>query len=238
MALSRGLPVLATLAALLALPALPAPGLAATECPPRASRVRVTVSDPEPVLSTELGVDALHAETGRPRSASVHHLGLTLSRVEWRSEVNARTTAPAARRGSVCAVPGRVSLALVQSEHLVRIAREIPRGGCLFREVERHERRHVAVNRRSLAEAAARARRAAEAWAATAEGLGATEAEAMAALQAGLRRAIEPALAAMRAEREAAHRAIDTGAEYRRLARVCPEDQRALRARLRAKLGD
>jgi len=228
--------------AALALLALSAPGraAAAADCPPRAPRVRLTVADPEPVLSTELGVDALHAETGRPRSASVHHLGLTLSRVEWRSEMDARTTASAARRGGggVCAVPGRVVLALVQSEHLVRIAREIPRGGCLFREVERHERRHVAVNRRSLAEAAARARRAAEAWAATAEGHGATEAEAMAALQAGLRRAIEPALAAMRAEREAAHRAIDTTAEYRRLARVCPEDQRALRGRLRAMLGD
>jgi hypothetical protein len=204
-------------------------------CPPRSARIRLAVQDPEPVLGHDLGVDALHAQTGRPRSVTVHHLGLTTSRVEWRSEINARTAA--GRRG-VCATPDGVLLTLVQSEHRIRIAREIPRGRCLFREVERHERRHVAVNRRSLAEAARRARRAAEAWAATAEGRGATEAAALAALQAGLRRAVEPALAAMRAEREAAHRAIDTEEEYRRLARVCPEDQRVLRERLRAKLSD
>jgi hypothetical protein len=205
-------------------------------CPPHSPRVRLSLRDPEPVLSHELGVDALHAQTGRPRSATVHHLGLTTSRVEWRSEMDARTATT--RRGGVCAVPDRLVLTLAQPEHRIRIAREIPRGGCLFREVEQHERRHVAVNRRTLREAARRARRAAEAWAAKAEGRGATEQQAMAALQSGLRRAIEPALAAMRAEREAAHRAIDTGAEYRRLARVCPEDQRVVRERLRAKAAD
>jgi hypothetical protein len=126
-----------------------------------------------------------------------------------------------------------VVLVLAQTEHLVRIAHEIPRGTCLFRAVEAHERRHVAVNRRTLRAAAGRARRAAEAWAATAEGRGATEREAMAALQRGLRRAIEPAMAAMRAQRDAAHRGIDTEAEYRRLARICAADQRALRERLR-----
>jgi hypothetical protein len=218
-----------------ALAAAAAPAPPSPACPPRTPRIRLFVRDPEPVLSAEFGVDALHAETGRPRSATAHHLGLTTSRVEWRSEINARTATD--RRG-VCATPDRVELTLVQSEHRVRIAREIPRGGCLFREVEAHERRHVAVNRRTVAEAALRARRAAETWAATAEGRGATEAEALAALQAGLRRAIEPALAAMRQAREAAHRAIDAESEYRRLAQVCPEDQRALRERLRARLAD
>jgi hypothetical protein len=52
-------------------------------------------------------------------------------------------------------------------------------------------------------------------------------------LQAGLRRAIEPALAALREARTAAHEAIDTPAEYRRLGALCPADQARLRERLR-----
>jgi hypothetical protein len=212
-----------------AAPQAPA-AMAGPACPPRQPRIRLSVVDPEPVLDTSLGIDALHAETGRPRSATLHHLALTISRVEWHSEINARTLST---RGGVCATPDQVTLTLVQAEHLIRIAEEIPPGSCLFREVEAHERRHVAVNRRTLRTAAGRARAAAESWAASAAGRGATEQEAMAALQASLRRAIEPALAAMRARREAAHREIDAPAEYRRLARICPEDQRVLRERLR-----
>lgn len=186
--------------------------------------------DPEPVLSNELGVDALHAETGQPRSATLHHLGLTTSRVEWQSEIETRYRSTG---GGVCARPATISLNLVQTEHVVRIAREIPRDGCLWREVAAHERRHVAVNRRSLRRAAAQAKAAAEGWGARAEGRGATLDEAMAGLQQGLRRAIEPALAAMRSARESAHREIDSPAEYERLSRACPGDQKMLRDALR-----
>jgi hypothetical protein len=200
-------------------------------CPGAAPRVRLILLDPEPVLSGELGVDALHGETGQPRSVTLHHLGLTTSRVEWHSELETRYREGP---GGVCARPAQIGLTLVQTEHLVRIASEIPPGGCLWREVEAHERRHVAVNRRTLRVAAERARLAAEAWAARAEGRGATLDEAMASLQAGLRRAIEPALAGMRATREAEHRSIDSAGEYRRLSQVCPADQRRLRERLRA----
>jgi hypothetical protein len=190
----------------------------------------LAVVDPEPVLSNELGVDALHAETGQPRSATLHHLGLTTSRVEWQSEIETRYRST---DGGVCARPAAISLNLVQTEHLVRIAREIPGEGCLWREVASHERRHVAVNRRSLRQAAAQARAAAEAWGARAEGRGATLDEAMAGLQQGLRQAIEPALAGMRATRDQAHREIDSPAEYERLSRTCPRDQKVLRDALR-----
>lgn len=193
-------------------------------------QVRLEVLDPAPVESGALSVDELHRETGQPRSATLHHLGLTTSRVEWQSEIETRYRST---EGGVCARPAVVTLNLVQTEHLVRIAREIPAGGCLWREVLAHERRHVAVNRQTLRQAGARARTAAIAWGARAEGRGATLDEAMGQLQQGLRRAIEPALAAMRAAREAAHREIDSEAEYRRLSRICLEDQRVLRGPLR-----
>ena len=64
-------------------------------------------------------------------------------------------------------------------------------------------------------------------------GRGATEQSAMAALRDDLRRAITPAIGAMQAAQEAAHREIDRPEEYLRLGRVCPDDQKALGERLR-----
>ena len=226
----RACPGLAFLFAAGLFAAGPALAEAPPACPGGAARIRLAVTDPEPVHSNELTIDALHGETGQPRSATLHHLGLTTSRVEWQSEIETRYRSTA---GGVCARPAVVALNLVQTEHLVRIAHEIRPGSCLYREVAAHERRHVAVNRRTLHAAAARARAAAEAWAARAEGRGATLDAAMESLQQGLRRAIEPALAAMRRAREASHREIDSLAEYQRLSRVCEGDQRALRAALR-----
>ncbi|SDB11204.1 hypothetical protein [Belnapia rosea] len=218
-------------AALLAVAAGAARAEEVPPCPAGAPEIRMTVTDPEPVISRALGIDALHGETGLPRSPLLHHLALTTSRVEWRSEIDTRYRSGT---GGVCARPARVALALVQNEHLVRIAGEIPRGGCLWREVLAHERRHVAVNRRTLRAAAAQARAAATGWAVRAEGRGATLDEAMAGLQEGLRHAIEPALAAMRDAREQAHARIDSQAEYERLGEVCPADQRRLREVFRA----
>jgi hypothetical protein len=183
------------------------------------------------VLSAEAGVAALHAVTGVPQSARLHHLGLTTSRVAWTSEIDTRWQLA---RDGICARPARISLRLAQVEHRLRIAREIPRCGCLWQAVEAHERRHAAVNQATLRRAASAARRAAEAWAPQAEGRGPTVDAAVAALQEGLRQAIEPALAAMRRAREAAHAAIDSPAEYARLARICPEDQALLRESLPA----
>lgn len=186
-------------------------------------------------METDDGMAELRALVGGPpaaegRGAAIHHhLGITTSRVDWESEVEARVVSAS---GRVCARPERVSLDLRHTEHRVRIASELPRGSCLFRETEKHERRHVAVNRATLRRAAADAEAAVRAWAAQAVGRGATEAEATADLQAGLRAAIAPAMEAMRNARDAGHGRIDGPEEYRRLGRVCADDQRALRERL------
>jgi hypothetical protein len=200
------------------------------ECPATSPRVEVALHDPEPALDHRSGMDALRAAADAPRSAAHRHLGVTTSRVEWQSEIEARV---ASASGRVCARPERVSLNFRHAEHNVRIARELPRGSCLFRETEAHERRHVAANRETFRRAAAEAEAAARRWAASAVGRGATEQSAMAALREDLRRAIAPAFEAMQAAREAAHRAIDRPEEYERLGQVCPEEQKALAERLR-----
>jgi hypothetical protein len=231
-------PVTLALGALLALLASPSAAqepegdAGAPACPPRAPpQVSQRVRDPEPVLSTAR-TGELDGAADRPQAARTHHLGLTVSRVEWSSELTARFA-----RGpdGVCAVPAEVELSLAHVEHAIRLAREIPRDGCLWREVLGHERRHVEVNRRTLREAAARIRDLAGDWAVRAEARGADAETAVATLQRDLRRAVEPALARMRADRLAGHEAIDVPAEYRRLSRVCGPDQIRLREALRAR---
>ncbi len=181
-------------------------------------------------------MEALQALTGLPRMQAARHLGVTVSRIDWHTTIAAHTgrlPATAGRAPVTCAVPAKVTLTLVQAEHRIRIAEELTPGSCLFAEVEAHERRHVAVNRDTLHATARRARAAAEAWARTAEGRGATPEAAVDALRQGLRRTLEPVLEAMRATQARRHAAIDTLAEYRRLARVCPADHARLAERLR-----
>ena len=174
-------------------PALPDTRAEDAACPGGQARLRLAVVDPPPVLSTTEDVWTLQAASGAPHSATLRHLGLTTSRVEWQVELETRYSAraereqPAAERdpkagSGVCAVPARITLRLVQTEHRIRIAREIPPGSCLFRAVEAHERRHAAANRATLQRAAEAARRAAEAWAPGARGRGATIEAAVAAL--------------------------------------------------------
>jgi len=228
--------LLATLPAL-AQPAAPAaaplPALA-PNCPPRGQPVvRVRINDPEPQILRPLPAAELQVLARQPdaKAAEVpghtHHLGLTLSRVEWRSEITVRSQGRI--EGPVCAVPVELRLTLLHAEHAIRLARELPRGGCLAQEVLAHERRHVAVNRRTLREAGTALGSAARRWAARAEARAVDVATAAAALQDDLETAVEPVLARLRAARDAGHAAIDTPAEYARLGRVCPTDQRRLR---------
>jgi hypothetical protein len=208
----------------------PVPGPA---CPPRGTpALSVEVSDPEPRLLPPIPAAELRLEVGAPvDDPFAHHLGLTVSRVEWRSEITVRSRGP--QGGPVCAVPADIRLQLLHAEHTIRLAREVPRNGCLAREVLAHERRHVEVNRRTLREAANELRGVARAWAARAESRAPDVNAAAVALQDELSQAVEPVLERLRNARTAGHAAIDTTEEYRRLGRTCPEDQRRLRAALR-----
>jgi hypothetical protein len=222
----------------LAARAQPAPPAAAAACPPRGTPVvRVEVSDPEPRILSPLPARELRERAGSAEDGLFpDHLGLTLSRVEWRSEITVRSLAPTGAQGAdgpVCVLPAEVRLALVHAEHSIRLAREVPRGGCLAGEVLAHERRHVQVNRRTLREAVPELRNAARAWAARAEARTEDVAAGALQLQEELAGAVEPVLARLRAARERGHAAIDSPAEYRRLGRVCPEDQKKLRTALR-----
>ena len=202
------------------------PGAAFGACPPQAgAAIRFELEDPEPRIEPPVPASALAAQDG-PAPSGHHHLGLTTSQVAWRTEMSLRLQP---RPGGVlCAVPTEMRLRLVHQEHAIRLASELPRGGCLEREVLAHERRHADVNRRTLRDAATELRRTAEAWAMRASTQAGTAEEAGEALQRDLQEAIAPVLAQLRAAREEAHDRIDSEEEYRRLGQVCAEDQRRL----------
>lgn len=206
-------------------------------CPPRgAPVVRVILQDPDPRVLRPLPASELRALGHDGEAAEgdghLHHLGITISRVEWRSEITVRSQGVVG--GPVCALPAELRLTLLHAEHSIRLARELVRGGCLAREVLAHERRHVEVNRQTLREAAQALRSVARRWAGRAEVRAPDVAAAAAQLQDDLEAAVEPVLARLRTAREAGHAAIDTPEEYRRLGRVCPAEQRRLRGVLRS----
>jgi hypothetical protein len=217
------------------------PGLAAAQaadagapvaCPPRGSPVvSVELVDPEARVRSPLPAARLRTEAGGAADGPFpHHLGLTVSRVEWRSEITVRSRGP--EGGPVCALPAEVRLRLVHAEHSIRLAREVPPGGCLAGEVLAHERRHAELNRRTLREAATELRSVARSWAARAEQRSPDLNAAATELQDDLSRSVEPVLERLRRARAAGHEAIDSTDEYDRISRVCPEDQRRLRAAL------
>lgn len=210
----------------------PPPRALAIACPPRTpgARVEVAVSDPAPRLSHDTPVAGLNALAGHGVGSGFQHLGLTILRSEWRSEIALRV---AGGDGAVCAVVEHVRVTLAHTENRILIAREIPAGTCLYQEVEAHERRHVAANTRVLRAAVAPARRAIEAWAAEAEGRAANPETAKAVLQEGLRQAMEPVMAALNERRTEANRAVDSPEEYQRLSRSCALDHVRLQDRLR-----
>lgn len=210
----------------------PPPRALAIACPPRTpgARVEVAVSDRAPRLSHDTPVAGLNALAGQGVGTGFQHLGLTLLRSEWRSEIGLRL---AGGDGGVCAVVEHVRVTLAHAENRILIAREIPAGSCLYEEVEAHERQHVAANTRVLRAAVAPARRVLEAWAAEAEARAADPEAAKAVLQEGLRQAMEPVMAALNERRVEANRAIDSPAEYQRLSRSCALDHVRLQDRLR-----
>jgi hypothetical protein len=77
-------------------------------------------------------------------------MGLTAAQAETRYKVEARISRLS--DGTVCAALTDLTLQLRHAMTTVYIARELPAGSCIEREVKLHENRHVAVNNAILSE--------------------------------------------------------------------------------------
>ncbi|MDY0872869.1 hypothetical protein [Dongia rigui] len=102
----------------------------------------------------------------------------------------------------------------------VYIAREVPRGSCLWNEVVRHEAKHVRADQKLFPELSGLIRpKVLRAISRTVPA--ANENDARAALGALINRAVQEAVAAFQVTRNQQQLTIDTAAEYSRANRVC-----------------
>lgn len=195
----------------------------------------MTVTDPPVTRDFNQSYAALHRRSGaaapNPRRAGAQlHLGVTIVRLGFGIEVD---YVMASGEAGVCIRTRQVRLDLRHVEHHVMIANEIPPRGCLFEEVLKHEMRHVAVNRETLAAFAPRVRAAVAEWSDAAAARAETAARAVQHLRRAIAAAARPELDALNAERVARHARIDTREEYRRLSASCFADHVRMRARMR-----
>lgn len=108
----------------------------------------------------------------------------------------------------------------VKAASTVYIAAEIPRESCLWREVQEHEAKHIAVNRQHFQQFAALIRpQALDATRRTMVAAGGAEAKAF--FQAALDNVVQDAQARFEAAVLDQHREIDTTEEYNRVSKAC-----------------
>ena len=124
--------------------------------------------------------------------------------------------------GVYCAAPASITGKFGFQAMTVAVARELPQGSCIFKEVLAHEMRHVAADLETLAEFAPVARQRMEEAAARGGPVrGVAQAQVVAALDARLKAAMTAAVNDFSRRRDQRQAAIDTKAEYDRVARAC-----------------
>jgi len=231
LALARGTP-----AAIL----LPSPVLAQDVCPaPRPAQFHIQILNPEPLVDGTQSIAWISDRLRRnargwqrdPRlDRFIHAMGLTL--VQWGTDIAVSGIA-GPRQGRQCFVATELYVRFGLQAHLVFIAREIPRGSCLWRDVYAHEMRHVGVNRESIRAAAALLTTTVETLARqgiSTEGptVAAAQQQALERLRAAVRRA--ETYFEQRSTR--GHASIDTPEEYERTSRACGGEAQHLLRRL------
>jgi hypothetical protein len=226
--------------------ALPGPVFAQDACPaPRPAIPRIQILNPDPLVNTTQSIAWISDRLRRnargwqrdPRlDRFIHALGLTV--VQWGTDISVAGLA-GPRGGRQCFVATELHVRFGLQAHLVFIAREIPRGSCLWRDVHAHEMRHVGVNRESIRAAASLLTADVETLARqgiSAEGptVEAAQQQVLDRLRAAVRRAEQ----AFDQRSTRGHASIDTPEEYERASRACGgEAQRLLRRLSSSSLG-
>jgi hypothetical protein len=218
---------------------LPGPVLAQGTCPaPRPAQPRIQILNPEPLVDGTQSIAWISDRLRRnargwqrdPRlDRFIHVMGLTV--VQWGTEISVAGLA-GPRGGRQCFVATELRVQFGLHAHLVFVAREIPRGSCLWRHVYAHEMRHVGVNRESIRAAAALL--AADVERLARQGISTDGPTVEAAQQQALdrlRAAVRHAEQTFDQRSTRGHASIDTPEEYDRASRACGgEAQRVLRA--------
>ena len=217
---------LTTAAALLAMPALAGTAAAQTAGCPAFERPRVQIDAQTVPLKRDFDktLAQLQAMPGRsPGPAGAGHgqvLGLAHATFGERWQVGAAYSPQ--RGGTVCAALARLIVSFGFQERVVYIARELPPGTCIQREVLNHEMKHVAVDEALLREFMPGFKRRLEAVVARQGTVRArNESQAMTMLRQPIDAAVRDLMQDFSREREKRQAKVDTLEEYRRVSKSC-----------------
>lgn len=159
---------------------------------------------------------------GKMKSDSIYNMGVT--RVEWATRANIELTGAPKADSSYCWSVAALNVT-VTVETTVYIAKEIKRDSCTWREVLKHEQKHVSLNEKAFAGLPDDIRpalvAAVKGSVASPEGQ-----KAMATFRERAEKALSDALTDFGAAREKQHRQkIDTKEEYARVDAACSEEE-------------
>ena len=198
-----------------------APRAEAGACPAPSRRPAVSVAPLLPSVPETHSASYRELSTMLTRALKPNQdvLGLSSARFGEKYSLETRMV----KRGSRnCYYLAALRVEFGYTERLVQIAREVPEGSCMFKEIRGHEYRHVAVDdavvRDNLAYVAAELQR-------FADGLGAIEAandhDAEGIIGNALDKAMKPVVAHASKLEDAAQDKVDTDAEYARVEDAC-----------------
>lgn len=194
------------------------PAQAAISCPPSPAAVEVVGAIDPPRIDNTVPQPALQRIAGQRRAGRA--LGLYTARLEahWTIALGHREEG-----GESCRWIDRVVVTLSMPSRVIYIIRERRPGSCAYTSVLAHEREHQATDaavieayRPRLRAAVADAIQSLPAATLTASGPGAAE-----QLAAPISAALARAFGALKREREARQKQVDTPAEYRRVNAAC-----------------
>lgn len=152
--------------------------------------------------------------------AAGHVLGLTQAKYGQQSQIQA--VFRSRRDGTVCAAPATLSVSFGFQERRLFVARELPPGTCIHREVTNHEMRHVAVDERLLREFIPKLESRLRG---VMVGIGTVHAHSQDQAMATIRHPIDGALRVLMDEftrqRDRRQALVDSVAEYKRVTRSC-----------------
>ncbi|HUH85081.1 MAG TPA: hypothetical protein VLX85_10755 [Stellaceae bacterium] len=203
---------------LMALLLLALPAQAALSCPPSPAVIEIERAIEPPRIDNTLRLPALQRLAGHPRAGRA--LGLYKARLAAHWTIAYRH---ADEGGQACRWIEKVVVKLSMPFRMIYIVRERRPGTCAYETVLGHEREHQAIDdavveeyRPRLRSAAMDAIRSLPAAVLRASGPGAAE-----QLAAPISAALERTLDALKREREARQKAVDSPEEYRRVNAAC-----------------
>lgn len=216
-----------TAAALVVVPALAArPAAAQSAGCPRFDRPALQIDAQVVPLKRDFDrtlaqLQAMPGRSGGPAGAqSGQVLGLAHATFGERWQVGAHFAPQAG--GVVCAALARLTVTFGFQERVVYIARELPPGTCIQREVLNHEMKHVSTDEDLLREFMPGFKRRLEAVAARQGTIRArSEGQAMTMLRQPIDAAVRELMQEFSRERDRRQAKVDTLEEYRRVSKSC-----------------